>query len=48
MGGKKELNKHVLASQINLPQKFRVKNNFDFDELDESLKERRGKGIIYT
>lgn len=46
MGG--GLNKHVLASQINLLQKFQVKNNFDFDEMDESLGEKRGKGIIYT
>lgn len=41
--GGKELNKHVLASQINLLQKFRVKNNFDFDEMDESLEEKRRK-----
>lgn len=47
-GGRGELNKHVLAGQINLLQKFQVKNNFDFDEMDESLEEKRGKGIIYT
>lgn len=33
---KKKLNEHVLASQINLLQKFKVKNNFDLDEMDES------------
>lgn len=33
---KKELNEHVLASQINLLQKLKVKNNFDLDEMDES------------
>lgn len=43
-GGKKELNEHVLASQINLHQKFKVENNFDLDEMDGSLK----KKIIYT
>lgn len=32
----KKLNEHVLASQINLLQKFKVENNFDLDEMDES------------
>lgn len=36
--GKKgeKLNEHVLSSQINLFQKFKVENNFDLDEMDES------------
>lgn len=33
---RKKLNEHVLASQINLLQKFKVENNFDLDEMDES------------
>ena len=33
---KKKLNEHVLAGQINLLQKFKVENNFDLDEMDES------------
>lgn len=33
---KRKLNEHVLASQINLLQKFKVENNFDLDEMDES------------
>lgn len=41
----KKLNEHVLASQINLFQKFKVENNFDLDEMDESKKRKR---IIYT
>lgn len=42
-GGKK-LNEHVLASQINLLQKFQVENNFDLDEMDESKEKRKEKG----
>lgn len=33
---RKKLNEHVLAGQINLLQKFKVENNFDLDEMDES------------
>lgn len=43
----KKLNEHVLASQSNLLQKFKVENNFDLDEMDESLKKKerkKGKG----
>lgn len=38
--GKEKLNEHVLASQINLFQKFKVENNFDLDEMDESKKKK--------
>ena len=33
---RKKLNEHVLTGQINLLQKFKVENNFDLDEMDES------------
>lgn len=47
-GGGNPLNEHVLASQINLLQKFKVENNSDLDEMDESLKKKERKRIIYT
>ena len=36
------LNEHVLAGHINLFQKFKVENNFDLDEMDVSIKMKRG------
>ena len=45
---RKKLNEHVLSIQINLFQKFKVENNFDLDEMDESFFFKKRKKIIYT
>lgn len=41
---KEKLKERVLEREINLFQKFKVENNFDLDEMDESKKRKKEKG----